>query len=320
MRAWQFEDAEKGLVLNEVPELEPREGEVVIDVRGAGLCHSDLTYMQHPDMMAHLPMTEGHEIAGVIAKVGPGVTGWAVGDRVGVCPSGVAAPAGVFNDGGFADQHRCPEADLARVPDGLSWALAAAATDAGMTSYHAIIKRGRASAGQKVGVIGYGGLGQIAARAAMLAGAEVHVAEPKDEVWELARAAGVAGVVADAADWAGQSFDLVVDFAGFGTTDAALAAVKQQFGGRGEPGRVVQVGLGTGRLDLAVHYLLGRELIGSLGGTVEDIEEVYALMAAGELAPFVTEIGFDEIGEGLQRLAAGEVTGRLVAVWGPDAR
>ncbi|GAB2466494.1 zinc-binding dehydrogenase [Xylanimonas ulmi] len=318
MRAWQFEGLEKGLVLNEVPEPEPGEGEVVVAVRGSGLCHSDLTYMKNPAAMPFLPMTEGHEIAGVIAKIGPGVTGWSVGDRVGVCPSGVAAPAGVFRHGGFADQHVCPAADLARVPDGLSWALAAAATDAGMTSYHAIIKRGGASAGKKVGVIGYGGLGQIATRAAVLAGAEVHVCEPKTEVWDLAREAGAVGVVADAAEWAKQGFDLVVDFAGYGTTDKALAAVKQKFGGRGEPGKVVQVGLGTGRLDVAVHQLLGRDLVGSLGGTVQDIEELYDLMVRGELTPYVTQIGFEEIGAGLERLAAGKVTGRLVAVWGED--
>lgn len=316
MRAWQFAGAEKGLVLNEVPEPEPGESEVVIDVRGSGLCHSDLTYMNNPEALGFLPITEGHEIAGVIAKIGPGVTGWDVGDRVGVCPSGVAAPAGVFANGGFADQHLCPAADLARVPDGLSWALAAAATDAGMTSYHAIIKRGGAKKGQKVGVIGYGGLGQIATRAGVLAGAEVHVCEPKHEVWDLAKQAGAVSVVADAAEWAGQNFDLVVDFAGFGTTDKALLAVKQRFGGRGEAGKVVQVGLGTGQLDLAVYNLLGRDLIGSLGGTVDDIEEIYTLMVQGEIAPFITEISFDGIGDGLKRLAEGKVIGRLVAVWG----
>lgn len=314
MRAWQFEGAEHGLVLNQVADPEPGDGEVVVDVRGSGLCHSDLTYMRNPDSIASLPMTQGHEIAGAIAEVGPGVAGWDVGDRVGVCPSGVAAPAGVFRHGGFADRHLCPAADLARVPDGLSWAQAAAATDAGMTSYHAVVKRGGAQSGQKVGVLGYGGLGQIAARVAVLAGAQVHVCEPKNEVWELAKEAGASSVAADAAEWDGQEFDLVVDFAGFGTTDKALRAVKRRTGGRGGAGAVVQVGLGTGHLDVAVANLLGRDLIGSLGGTVEDIEEVYALMARGELAPSITEIGFEGIGDGLERLDEGGITGRLVAI------
>jgi alcohol dehydrogenase, propanol-preferring len=311
MRAWQFEGPGRPLALNEVPEPQPGEGEVVVDVRAAGLCHSDVMYMETGGRaMPFLPMTQGHETAGVISALGAGVTAWQAGDRVGVCPSGIAPPPGMFRHGGFADKHVAPAADLARIPDGLGFSLGALATDAGMTSYHAMVKRGGATAGMKVGVIGYGGLGQIGARAAVLRGAEVHVAEPKPEVWELARAAGAAACVADAAEWAGQGFDLVVDYAGFGTTAKAIAAVRR--GG----GKVVQVGLGEPTISFPANTILGRDLLGSLGGTVGDIEEVYALMDAGEIAPHYTEIGFDDIRDGLQRLAAGQVTGRLVARFG----
>lgn len=311
MRAWQFEGPGKPLALNDVPEPEPGEGEVVIDVRAAGLCHSDVMYMESGGRsMPFLPMTQGHETAGVISKLGAGVTGWGVGDRVGVCPSGQAPPPGMFRHGGFADKHLAPAADLARIPDGLDICLGALATDAGMTSYHAMIKRGGVAAGQKVGVIGYGGLGQVGARAAVLTGAEVHVAEPKSEVWPLATAAGVSSCVADAGEWAGQDFDLVVDFAGFDTTAKAIAAVRR-FGGK-----VVQVGLGKPEITFPAFTLLGRDLLGSLGGTVGDIEEVYALMAAGEVTPHYTEIGFEDIWDGVQKLAAGQVTGRLVARFG----
>jgi alcohol dehydrogenase, propanol-preferring len=310
MKAWQFEGEGKPIALNEVPDPAPGPGEVVIDVKAAGLCHSDIMYMTFGwQAMPFLPMTQGHENAGVISALGEGVTGWQVGDVVGVCSSGHRPPLGMFTPGGFADKLVADAPDLARVPAGLDLSLAALATDAGMTSYHAMIKAGKAGPGTKVGVIGYGGLGQIGTRAAVLAGAEVHVAEVKEDVWELAKAAGAVDVIADAADWAGQNFDLVVDYAGFDTTQKALDAVR-----RG--GTVVQVGLGKPTFTVATHSILGKTLIGSLGGSVQDIEEVFDLLVRKEIEPAYTTIGFDEIGAGLQQLEKGQVTGRLVARFG----
>lgn len=314
MRAWQFVDPEHRLVLNEVPALNPGPGEVVIDVHAAGLCHSDVMYITtgYP-MMPFRPMTQGHENAGVISAIGEGVTGWQIGDAVGVCSSGVRPPLGMFTHGGFADQLVANQEDLARVPEGLDLSLAALATDAGMTSYHAIIKEGKAGPGMKVGVIGFGGLGQIGARAAVLAGAEVHVAEMKESVWPLALEAGVTACVKDASEWAstnsimtGGDFDLIVDYAGFDTTQKGLDALK-----RG--GTHVQVGLGQSTFTVNSNSILGRRIVGSLGGTVEDIEEVFDLLLKGEITPAFTEISFDEIGDGIDKLEAGRVTGRLVA-------
>ncbi len=311
MRAWQFEGSGRPIALNEVPEPTPGPGEVVIDVKAAGLCHSDLMYMEVGEgTMPFLPMTQGHENAGVISAIGDGVEGWKVGDVVGVCSSGVRPPLGMFTPGGFADKLVADARDLARVPEGLDLSLAALATDAGMTSYHAMIKVGGATTGMRVGVIGYGGLGQIGTRAAVLAGAEVHVAETKEAVWDLAREAGVTDVVRDAAEWAGQGFDLVVDYAGFDTTQRAVDAVK-----RGT-GTVVQVGLGLPTFTISSPSILGKTIVGSLGGTVQDIEEVFALLLDREIEPTYTVVAFDEIGEGLERLRRNEVAGRLVARFG----
>lgn len=227
MRAWQYMGNHAPIQLNEIPEPTPNPTQVIIDMRAAGLCHSDIMYMETGDgVMPFLPMTEGHENAGVISAVGKDVVGFKAGDVVGVCPSGVQLPAGMFTPGGFADKYAADYRDLVRVPKGLDLSLAALATDAGMTSYHAMIRVGGAKAGMKVGVIGFGGLGQIGARAAVLAGAEVHVAEMKEDVWPVARAAGVVDCVKDADEWAGNqanpmmggTFDLVVDYAGFDTT------------------------------------------------------------------------------------------------------
>jgi alcohol dehydrogenase, propanol-preferring len=289
-------------------------------VKAAGLCHSDLMYMENGDgVMPFLPMTQGHENAGVISAIGSDVTGFRIGDIVGVNSGGVQPPLGMFTPGGFAGKLAADYRDLARVPDGLDLSLAALATDAGMTSYHAMIKEGGAKAGMKVGVIGFGGLGQIGARAAVLAGAEVHVAEMKEDVWPIALAAGVADCVKDAGEWAvpmsadplnaAGGFDLVVDYAGFDTTQKALNAIK-----RG--GKVVQVGLGKPTFTVLAPTLLGKTLVGSLAGTVQDIEEVFDLMLKGEITPVYEEIPFDAVGDGLDRLKNNQVTGRLVARFG----
>lgn len=317
MKAWQYMGNQAPIQLNEVPEPEPEPTQVVLDMRPAGLCHSDVMYMQIGDpMMPYLPMTQGHENAGVIVKVGSEVTGFTIGDVVGVCASGVHPSAGMFSHGGFADKMVTDYRDLAAVPDGLDLSLAALATDAGMTSYHAMAKVGGVMPGMKVGVIGFGGLGQIGARVAVLAGAEVHVAEMKEEIWALAYDVGVTNCVADADEWAGTanpmvggSFDLIVDYAGFDTTQKALTATK-----RG--GKVVQVGLGKPTFTIQTNSILGRIIEGSLGGTVEDIAEVFDLMLRGEIRPVYEEISFDAIGEGLERLANNQVTGRLVARFG----
>ena len=315
MKAWQYIGGRKPIQLNEVPEPVPAPTQVIIDVLAAGLCHSDVMYMEVGESaMPFLPMTQGHENAGVITALGAEVEGFAVGDVVGVCSSGVQPPLGMFTPGGFADKLAADYRDLARVPDGLDLSLAALATDAGMTSYHAMIKVGGAKQGMKVGVIGFGGLGQIGARAAVLAGAEVHVAEMKEEAWAAARQVGAVSCVKDAAEWvadprAGGDFDLIVDYAGFDTTQKALNAVK-----RG--GKVVQVGLGKPTFTVATNTILGKSLEGSLGGTVQDIEEVFDLMLRGEITPAYEEIGFDQVGEGLERLKNNQVLGRLVARFG----
>lgn len=311
MKAWQFTDVGEPLVLNEVDDPRPGPGEVVLDVGAAGLCHSDVSVLTEPtagkSMMPFTPMTIGHEIAGTVSAVGDGVTEWVVGDRVAVCPTAGASIPGYSRPGGFAEKHLAPAADLVRVPDELDITLGALATDAGMTSYHAVVVRGGVRPGMKVGIIGIGGLGQVGARVAVLKGAEVHVAEMKKDIWPLAEQLGAADVVADAAEWAGAGFDLVVDYAGFDTTGKALDAV-------GYGGTVVQVGMGDPNIHITVQQILAnKSLLGSMGGTKDDIAALYELMRTGELEPVWAEIAFDEIPQGIERLEEGSVTGRLVA-------
>ena len=312
MRGWFFTNTNEPLELGELDEPTAGPGEVVLDIKAAGLCHSDVgmltdeTWLQ---TLAFRPIVLGHEIGGVVTAVGEGVTDVHVGDRVGVCPTATGGAPGYRRHGGFTFQHVAPAADVVPMPDGLSFELAALGTDAGMTSYHAIVTRGGLEAGMKVGVIGLGGLGQIGARVGVVKGAEVHVAEPNEQAWPLAEEIGAASVVADAAEWAGQGFDLIVDYAGFGTTTrAATKAVRRD-------GRVVLVGMGKLEFTLDTMDMILSEVTvtGSQGGTKQDIADVYELLASGEVRPEVTVIGFDDIPQGIDDLRQHRITGRLVA-------
>lgn len=181
MKAWQFTNANEPPVFNEVPEPTTGPGEVVLEMKAAGLCHSDVGLLHDEGWLALLakrPITIGHENASVVAQICEGVTDFAVGDHVGVCATaeGEGAPGYAF-DGGFAPKMTVPAACLVPFPDGVDFINGAVATDAGMTSYHAMVTRGGVEEGMKVGVIGLGGLGRLGARADVLLGAEVYVAE-----------------------------------------------------------------------------------------------------------------------------------------------
>lgn len=123
---------------------------------------------------------------------------------------------------------------------------------------------GEVKSGDKVGIIGFGGLGQIGAQVAVLAGANVYVAEVNESIWDnihRRRGQGVAKSIHELGD----DFDVIVDYAGFGTTTAA-AIENVRLGGR-----VVQVGMGTLEATISTNWLILKSvtLIGSQGGTIE---------------------------------------------------
>lgn len=309
MKAWQFTEVDVPLTLNDVEVAVPAPDEIVVDVKAAGLCHSDVGFIDGTltGLLPFRPITLGHEIAGVVAAIGSDVTEFAVGQKV-VIPAAIEGP-GTSKNGGFAEQVVVLERLVVALPDGVPFDQAAAATDAGLTSYHAVVIQGGVTEGTKVGIIGLGGLGSLGAQTALAVGAEVYVAEKNEQVHDFARSLGVADVASDITEFAGLGLDVVVDFAGFGTTtDGAIHAVR-----RG--GRVVQVGLGRARgdLDLQTLTLNEVELVGSQAGTKEDCAAVLELIAAGRIESRITRIPFEEIGDGIGRLERGEVIGRLVA-------
>lgn len=314
MKAWQFTGTHEPLVLVEVPEPVAGAGEVVLKMTAAGLCHSDVGVLDDEgwlSMLAKTPITIGHENAGVIIEIGEGVEGYAVGDRVGVCPTTAAGAPGYSFDGGFAEKMAVPAGALVRIPEGVDDVLGAAATDAGMTSHAAVISQGGVKAGDTVGIIGLGGLGQIGARVAVLAGATVYAAEVNEAAWPIAEQIGAAGVAKSLKDFEGVVFDVIVDFAGFGSTTAEAVDIIRR------DGTVVLVGMGRLEATINTKSLILNQcnLKGSNGGSKEDIAGIYDFMATGKLTPEVTTIRFDEIAEGIDRLRDGKVRGRLVATF-----
>lgn len=310
MQAWLFTGAHQPLERIERARPSPGTGEVLIEVRGSGLCHSDVGRMNGtltPYMPKKPPIVLGHEVAGVVIEAGP-ESGFAIGDRV-VASGTLAFCPGRDADGGYASHCLLPASCLLRLPDGVSFVQGAAATDAGQTSHHAVVVAGELKPGQRVGIVGLGGLGMTGARIAVLMGAEVYAAEPRREAWDAARAQGVREVVGDVSQLATYAPHLVVDFAGYGdTTAGAIAAVAPG-------GLAVQVGLGETEAKISRMMLIAKSatLRGSGGGQPSDTAAVLEFMARGELTIPATAIGFDEIPAGLDRLARGGVVGRIVA-------
>lgn len=312
MDAWQWTGTHRPLTLHRVPVPMPGPDEVLLRVRAAGMCHSDVGELDEPSWAANIhqnPITLGHEIAGDVVAVGAEVTAIVLGDRCGVFPMGRTVP-GYGRDGGYAAYHLVPACDLVPVPADLGYDMAALGTDAGMTSHHAVVQVAGATAGMRIGIIGLGGLGQVGARIAVLQGAEVHAADTNPAAVELGGTLGLASVVACAEDLIGLDLDAVVDFAGFGsTTQAAVLAIRKG-------GTVVMVGMGAHTTPLVTADVVHQKarVVGSSGGTAEDVRAVYELLAYGDLAPVVQHLRFDQVPEGIDRLRAGGVTGRLVVV------
>jgi len=311
MQAWQLTGVDEPLQRIERDDPVPGPGQVVVDVKAAGLCHSDVGFLDGTLtwMLPGLPMVLGHEVAGTVCAIGEGVTSAAIGDRVVISGPEEFAP-GWRVDGGYATKCLAMASGLVKLPDNVSFVQGAAATDAGITSWGAVMGSGELKAGQKVGIVGLGGLGMTGARIAVVNGAEVYGVEPRREVWDAAKRNGLKDVFADVSELAPLQCDLIVDFAGFGTTTAgAIEAVRPG-------GLVVQVGLGKTEATINTAMLTGKfvTLRGSRGGGAPGaINAVLDHMHKGELEIEASTVGFEDIPDGLERLRKGGVVGRLVA-------
>ncbi|CAD0085087.1 unnamed protein product [Aureobasidium mustum] len=319
MQAYRYEKSDGIIQKRTIPIPEPGANEVLIAVKAAGLCHSDL-HILHGGLEnlkpygVHPPLTLGHEVAGIISKLGPGVTSFKPGDRVSVAQVGYPkeeaaweTSVGLGVDGGLAEYVIARVRQVVHVPANVPLHLAAVATDAVSTAYHAVVAEAEAGPGRNIAIIGLGGLGLNGIVAASLKGANVYGFDIDTNKFEAARKCGAIACHQSLTDVDDDFFDSIIDFAGVGKTTAS-AIERIRVGGA-----VVLVGLGVNEATLPTSLLTMKSvhLRGCMGASLQEYREVLRHIEAGEIDPVTEEIGFDGVADGLAKLAAGKISGRL---------
>ncbi len=313
------------LRLEEVEPVPPRRGEVRVDVVACGVCGSDLHFLDGSARTGTVPVTLGHEVAGVVALSRH--PHWNEGDLVVVAAGlacGTCRPCldgrsnlckqlmliGIDVDGGWADTMVVDGGSLIARPAGLAPEAAAVAADAGATAYHAMARKAGLREGDAAAVIGIGGLGTFAVQVAKLIGAAPIIAIDRDpSALDRARALGADEAILVREDTSvGREVKLLTDggvdvaaeFVGASATvDAAIKSLR--------PGGVaVAVGVGTEALVTVPPVLWATheyELRGSFGSLEGDPERILAWLEDGTLVP-----------PHLERVALGEAAGPILDV------
>ncbi|MFI6035182.1 NAD(P)-dependent alcohol dehydrogenase [Streptomyces sp. NPDC051315] len=314
------------------------EFDVLIDIKFAGICHSDIHQAREGWGEAIFPMVPGHEIAGVVSQVGPGVTKFAVGDRVGVgclvdscrecdnckagqeqyCLNGSFGPTynaigrdGTPNHGGYSQKIVVDENFVVRIPDGLPLDVAAPLLCAGITLFSPL-KRWNAGPGKKVAILGLGGLGHMGVKIAHALGAEVTVLSQslrkKDDGLKLGADHYHATSDPKTFEELRGTFDLIVstvsaplDF------NAYLTLLKTE-------GALVNVGAPEEPVSLNLFSVIGggKTLAGSMIGGIRETQEMLDFCAEHGLGAEIELISASEINDAYERVLNSDVRYRFV--------
>ena len=330
MRAARFHAASLPIRVEKVGYPEAGPGEVVVRVAACGICGSDLHFFDDLPTPMPPPFTLGHEPAGEIESVGAGVEDWIPGDRVALhvgrgcgqcraclsdhptCCVSLQAP-GLTIDGAFAEAVCVPTSCLVRVPAAVSFEAAAVATDCVATPYHALTCRGGLEKGERVAIIGAGGLGgQALALARALGAAQTIAVDVSSAALERAAANGASDTVLAASveeaaggvcELSDGGVDLVLECVGKPDT-VACGALSLHPGGRLV---IVGVGMQPPRIPQPQVGFIASELsvLGSFGSHAADLAEVLRMQASGELdieSAITHRLGLDEVADGLEML------------------
>jgi len=310
--------------------------DVLIAIRYAGICHSDIDASRGEWKTATFPLVPGHEITGVVEAVGPAVTKYDVGDRVGVgslidscgqcrhclagneqfCRESIATYAGLGRDGlptagGYSTHIVVTEGFVLRIPDALALDVAAPLLCAGITTYSPL-RHWNAGDGTRVGVIGLGGLGHMAVRFAKALGSEVTVLTRTLDKEADARRLGADHVFAtsDRSTFTtlGSSLDLVIN------TVSASIDMGRHLRMLDVDGVFVNVGMPVEPLSIKVLSLLNnrRSIAGSPIGGICETQEMLDVAAENGFGSDVEKIGADQIDAAYERVVAGDVRYRFV--------
>jgi propanol-preferring alcohol dehydrogenase len=325
----------QALSLQELPTPEPQADEVLLRVQACGVCHSDLHIIDGdtPGFKAGTKpqLIPGHEVVGTVVARGAEVGHLDVGQRVGVawlhyacgvceqCREGLenlcrkGTVTGMTVDGGYAQYMRAKASHALPVPDALSSSDAAPLFCAGVTTYRAVRNAGVAP-GQRVAVVGVGGLGHLAVQIARAFGAEVIALDVADDKLAAARALGAAHVFDARASETpravralGGAHVAVVTSAARAAYDVALKCLRPA-------GTLSVVGLPPEPLAFSALQLVSGEfrIIGSAVGTRDDLRATLALAAEGKLHCRNELRPLDQVNDVLQQMRAGQIVGRVV--------
>lgn len=336
MKAAVLHELKTPLKIERVPVPEPGHGDLLIKVTACGVCHSDLHAVDGDwTPLPVIPLIPGHEVAGRVARVGPGVTGFKVGDEVGVpwlysscgqcefCLAGMeticksAEATGYTKPGGYAEYLVAPAAYVGRLPEGTDHYAMAPILCAGVTTYRGL-KRTGARPGQWVAVVGIGGLGHIAIQYARAMGLRVAAVDVSNEKLELAKSLG-AEIVVNGAETDPAAF--IQDKIG-GTHAAVVTAVASKAFEQAvlmlrPGGTVAYIGLPGGKSDeirASISAITNWELSvrGSNVGTRQDLNEAVAFAANGLVKATIRTAELEQINEVLDEMRKGKIVGRVV--------
>jgi propanol-preferring alcohol dehydrogenase len=341
MLAFRLHEWKQRAQLCQVPVPEPALGEILLKIGGAGICQSDLHIQHHYDdshPLLHgveLPFTLGHENAGWVEALGPGVTGWEPGQAVvcstpscGQCPNCLKGEVtyclnsklepGIGLDGGLAEFMTIPAEALIPLKTLPPW-QAAPLTDAGHTSYAAINRVIHTLVpGSTAVVIGIGGLGHMAVTILKaICSASVIAVDTNEQALALAKDMGANHALASGSDTEkvileitrGEGATAVFDFVGTDSTLKLASRIAARLG------NIVVVGLGGGHLDFAEGNIpYGCAIQITMGGSRQDLHAVVALAEDGLISTRITRYPLKQVESAMAQLEQGEIVGRAVMV------
>ncbi|MFG2621220.1 NAD(P)-dependent alcohol dehydrogenase [Streptomyces sp. NPDC048507] len=313
------------------------ENDVLIDIKFAGICHSDIHQVREGWGKAIFPMVPGHEIAGVVAETGPGVTRFKTGDRVGVgcmvdscrvctnCKAGLEqycadGPVWTYNSigkdgeptyGGYAQTVVVDENYVVRIPGALPLDAAAPLLCAGITTYSPL-RHWAAGPGKRVAVVGLGGLGHVAVKIAHALGADVTVLSQslrkKDDGLRLGAAHYHATSDPATFEELAGHFDLIVNTVSAPLDFAAYFSLLRT------DGTMVNLGLPEEPVPVAMQALFGgRRSMSSSGiGGIAETQEMLDFCAEHGVTAEIELIRADQVNEAYERVLASDVRYRFV--------
>jgi propanol-preferring alcohol dehydrogenase len=305
MKAVRLVEIGQPLEMHEVSDPQAGEGDVLVRIKAAGICHSDVHYRAGTSPVGPLPQTLGHEISGIVEAVGSQVKEVAVGDRVSLhylvtcgvcrhCRSGheqfcaEGKMLGKHVDGGYAEFITVPARNAVPLPDEVSFEAGALLMCSSATTFHAL-RKARLEPGESVAVFGAGGLGMSAIQLARAFGAlAVYAVDINDD--KLAQAETYGSIAVNAAKMdpvaeiqrltGGRGVDVALEVIGLGTT------MEQAVRSLGVLGRAVMVGIAAEPLSIDSYTELlckEAEVIGSADHLLGELPLVIEFARQGAL-------------------------------------